>query len=78
MAEHLVQIKKRPAMKTAGPYTITDADWADIRDMFYNNVHDWISRRFISNMPNIITGFWVSLGVLIWIMSSIILPWVLN
>lgn len=73
----LVHYKKRPTMKTAGPYTITDADWADIRDMYYNNVHDWISNRIRSNMPKIITGYWISLGTVVWI-TPWITYWVLD
>ena len=67
-------------MRTAGPFNIYDSNslYPHVARRYYNNVHDWISRRFFSIKQKIITGFWMSFGVFVWLMSSIILPLVLS
>ena len=85
MAVQLVQIKKRTTVKTASAYQLNNLDInslypgvVDMRDMYYHNIHDWISRRFYSMKPKLNIMFWMSFGVFVWTMSSIVLPLVLS
>lgn len=55
-------------MKTAGPYN----NPYETSSLFYRNIHDWISRCFFSTKPRIITTFWVSFGVFVWIMLVLV------
>lgn len=69
-------------MRTGGPYNTYDVNSmypnVVMARRYYCNVHDWISRRFLASKPKIVTGFWVSFGVFVWLMSTIILPLILS